>query len=93
MADALVGGGQSLPLALTLTNHADRTATGTWARAAAPATPVAIAAEGATLTLTSPIAPAIFTGTLNADGTEISGTLTEGATRRAVVFTRVAGGG
>ena len=56
----------------------------------AAATPVAIAAEDATLTLTSPIAPAVFTGTLNAEGTEISGTLAEGATQRAVVFTRVA---
>ena len=87
---SLVAGGQSLPLALTLTNHADRTSTGTWATGGGSPTPVAIAAEDATLTLTSPIAPAIFTGTLNAQGTEISGTLTEGATQRAVVFTRVA---
>jgi len=87
---SLVAGGQSLPLALTLTNHADRTSTGTWATGGGSPTPVAIAAEDATLTLTSPIAPAVFTGTLNAEGTEISGTLAEGATQRAVVFTRVA---
>ena len=87
---SLVAGGQPLPLALTLTNHADRTSTGTWATGGGSPTPVAIAAEDATLTLTSPIAPAIFTGTLNAQGTEISGMLTEGATQRAVVFTRVA---
>ena len=78
---------------LTLTNHADRTSTGTWATGGGSPTPVAIAAENATVTLTSPIAPAVFTGTLSADGTQLSGTLNEGATSRPVVFTRVASGG
>jgi hypothetical protein len=86
-------GAQSLPLKLTLTNHADRTATGTWAAGGAPATPVAIAVEGQTLTLTSPITPASFTGTLSADGTQISGSLNEGGAPRTVVFTRIASGG
>jgi hypothetical protein len=86
-------GGQSLPLALTMTNHADRTATGTWSAGGAPAIPIAIGYESGTLTLTSPITPASFTGTLNAEGTAISGTLREGAAPRAVVFTRVGNGG
>jgi hypothetical protein len=90
---SLTVGAQSLPLTLTLTNHADRTATGAWAAGGAPATPVAIATQGATLTLTSPVVPSTFTGTLSADGTQISGTLHEGATPRPVVFTRVADGG
>ena len=90
---ALVVGTQSLPLVLTLTNHADRTATGAWATGGAPAVPVAIEYEGGTLTLTSPVTPASFTGTLSADGTQISGTLNEGATPRPVVFTRVVAGG
>jgi hypothetical protein len=92
-SSALVVGSQSLPLNLTLTNHADRTATGAWSAGGAPATPVAIAYDGGTLTLTSPVTPASFTGTLSADGTQISGTLNEGATPRPVVFTRVASGG
>jgi hypothetical protein len=45
------------------------------------------------LTLTSSVTPTTFTGTLNADGTELSGTLTEGGAARPVVFARVASGG
>ena len=86
-------GAQSLPLKLTLTNHADRTATGNWATGSAPAVPVAITVDGGTLTLTSPVTPASFTGTLSADGSQISGTLNEGAAPRPVVFTRAASGG
>jgi hypothetical protein len=85
-------GAQSLPLALTLTNHSDRTATGTWSAGEGPATPVAIDYQGGTLTLTSPVTPASFTGTLSADGTQISGTLNEGGAPRPVVFTRVTTG-
>jgi hypothetical protein len=90
---SLTVGAQSLPLTLTLTNHADRTASGAWAAGDAPATPVAIATQGVTLTLTSPVVPSTFTGTLSADGTQIAGSLHEGATPRPVVFTRVASGG
>jgi len=89
---SLTVGAQSLPLTLTLTNHADRTATGSWAAGAAPATPVAIVYEAGTLTLTSPVVPSTFTGTLSADGTQLVGSLHEGATPRPVVFTRVASG-
>jgi hypothetical protein len=89
---ALVVGSQSLPLTLTLTNHADRTATGTWAAGGAPESPVAIAYNNGTLTLTSPVTPASFTGSLSADGTQISGTLNEGGAPRPVVLTRAAGG-
>jgi hypothetical protein len=80
--------GQSLPLTLTLTNHADRTATGAWSAGGAPEIPVAISYENGTLTLTSPVTPASFTGTLSADGTQISGMLNEGAKPILVVFTR-----
>ena len=78
---------------LTLTNHADRTATGTWTVGGSPATPVAIVHEDGTLTLTSPITPATFTGALSADGGQISGTLNEGGATRPIVFTRDAPGG
>jgi hypothetical protein len=86
-------GAQSLPLRLTLTNHGDRTATGEWITGAGPAIPVAIVYEGGMLTVTSPVTPATFTGTLSADGTEISGTLNDGAAPRPVVFARAASGG
>jgi hypothetical protein len=84
--------GQSLPFTLTLTNHADRTATGAWATGGAPAIPVAIAYDNGTLTLTSPVTPDSFRGTLSADGTQISGTLNDGAKPLPVVFTRASGG-
>jgi hypothetical protein len=86
-------GAQSLPLALTLINHGDRTATGTWSAGEGPAIPVAIAYQGGTLTLTSPVTPATFTGSLSADGTQISGTLNEDGAPRQVVFTRAGSGG
>ena len=90
---ALVVGSQSLPLKLTLTNHADQSATGEWAAGGAPATPLAIKYENGTLTLTSSVTPTSFTGALNADGTELTGTLSEGAASRPVVFARAANGG
>ena len=86
-------GAQSLPLKLTLTNHADRTATGVWATGAGPDLPIAIAYDGGTLTLTSPVTPASFTGTLSSDGMQITGTLNDGAAPRPVIFTRAASGG
>jgi hypothetical protein len=85
--------GRSLPLKLTLTNHDDRTATGAWSAGGAPEIPVAIAYDNGTLTLTSPVTPASFTGTLSADGTQISGILNEGGAPRPVVFMRATGGG
>jgi hypothetical protein len=90
---ALVVGEQSLPLKLTLANHADGTATGAWAAGGAPAVPVTIKVEGGTLTLTSPVTPASFTGSLSSDGTQISGTLDDGTAPRPVIFTRAASGG
>ena len=84
--------GRSLPLTLTLTNHADRTATGAWSAGGAPAIPLAISYDNGTLTLTSPVTSASFTGTLSADGTQISGMLSEGAKPVPVVFARAAGG-
>ena len=90
---SLAFGAQSLPVKLTLTNHADRTAAGTWTVGGSPPTPVAIVHERSTLTLTSPITPATFSGSLSADGTQISGTLNEGGVTRPVVFMRVATGG
>jgi hypothetical protein len=84
-------GGQSLPFTLTLTNHADGTATGTWSAGGAPEIPIAVAYDNATLTLTTPVTPATFTGSLSADGKQLSGTLNEGGAPRPVVFMRAPG--
>ena len=84
--------GQSLSFTLTLTNHADRTATGAWSAGGAPALPVAISDDNGTLTLTSPVTPDSFTGSLSADGKQISGTLNDGTKSLPVVFTRASGG-
>ena len=85
--------GKSFPIALELTNHADKTATGAWAAGGTPLSAIAIAVDGNSLTLTSVITPTTFTGSVNAEGTQISGTLTESSASRPVVFTRAASGG
>ena len=85
--------GKSFPLALTLTNHADQTATGAWAAGGAPLSALSIAVDGRNVTLTSAITPTTFTGTVNEAGTELKGTLTESGASRPVVFARVANGG
>jgi hypothetical protein len=85
--------GKTMPLELTLTNHADETATGEWAAGGAPLSAVAIAVDGRHVTLTSVITPTSFTGSVNAEGTQLSGTLTENGASRPVVFARVANGG
>jgi hypothetical protein len=87
---SITTGGREMPIVLTLTNHADRTATGTWAAGDGVATPVAITANGASLTLASPVAPAEYRGAVSADGTRISGTIKQGSREQPLTFTRVA---
>lgn len=83
-------GGKALPIALTMANHTDGTASGSWALADGVATPVTIAHQGRSVTLESTVAPASYAGVVSADGTEISGTFNDGNAGRAVVFTRAA---
>jgi hypothetical protein len=92
-AGTLEVAGKSFPLELTLTNHADQTATGAWAAGSAPLSPISLAVDGSSLTLTSAVTSTTFTGHVNAEGTQISGTLTESGASRPVVFTRAASGG
>ncbi len=82
--------GTSLPVTLTLTNHADGAATGSWAIGDGSATPIKIALQGQALTLESAVAPAVYSGTLSADGATIAGTLKEPSFEKPVLFTRVA---
>jgi hypothetical protein len=87
---SITAGGREMPVVLTMTNHADRTATATWAAGEGVATPVAIKADGASLTLESTVAPAEYSGTVSADGTRISGTIKQGPLEQPLTFTRVA---
>jgi hypothetical protein len=84
----LAAGSRELPLALVLANHADGTSTGTWAAGEGPPTPIAIALNGANVTLTSTVTPIEFKGAVNGAGTEIVGTMTQGTVVRPVTFTR-----
>ena len=84
-------GDQSLPVALTLSNHADGTAMGSWASGGGTAVPISIAHQDRSLTLTSTVTPAAYAGTVNADGTEISGIFTAGPLEQTLTFTRAAG--
>lgn len=71
-----------------MTNHDDRTATGTWSTAGV-ATPVKIAADGRSVTLLSTVAPAEYTATVSADGTRLSGTIKQGSAQQPLMLTRV----
>jgi hypothetical protein len=85
---SLNAGGASVAVALTLTNHDDGTATGAWSTGGGTAVPMAIAQSGKTLTLTTPVTPATFSGTASDDAKQISGTLKDDGTEYAVVFAR-----
>jgi hypothetical protein len=85
--------GKPFPVELELKNHDDKTATGAWAAGGAPLSPIGITVEGSNVTLTSAITPTTFTGSVNAEGTQISGTLTENGASQPVVFTRAGSGG
>jgi hypothetical protein len=83
-------GGKALPVLLTMTNHDDRSATGSWSSGGGSATPIAIAYEGRSVELVSKVTPTTYAGTLSADGAEISGTLTEGSSSMPLTFKRIA---
>jgi hypothetical protein len=84
----LVIGGSSLPVRLSMRNNADGTSSGHWASGNGVDTPVLIAEVGGKVTLTSTVAPASFVGVLSADGNEIAGTLSSGALRQPLTFTK-----
>lgn len=81
-------GGQALPVVLTMTSHADGTSLGSWASGQGTATPVTIAYEGRSVTLTSTVLSAAYSGMLNADGTEITGTFRESSLEQPMTFRR-----
>ena len=83
----LVIGNASLPVRLSMKNNADGTASGSWSSGSGVATPLRIAHGDGKVTLTSTVAPASFVGAVNADGTQIVGTLTSGALQQPLTFT------
>jgi hypothetical protein len=89
-AGTLEIGASSWPLTLTLANETDGTARGYWSAGAATPTPVAIVADGRTVTLSSSVTPTRFSGTLSQDGTAITGTMSESGRERPVTFNRQA---
>jgi hypothetical protein len=84
----LAFGGKDLSIALTLENGADGNAIGRWSAGSATPTPIAIAADGRSVTLTSTVSPTRFAGTLSADGLELAGTFSERGAERALTFSR-----
>jgi hypothetical protein len=83
-------GGNSLPVVLELANRADGTSAGNWSAGEGSATSVAISQRERSVTLTSNVVPAAYTGTLSTDGGEIAGTFTEGALKQPMTFRRAA---
>jgi len=75
-------------VALTLTNHGDGTATGTLVNLSEGGLqiPVRFTQSGSNVTFQATVADGSFSGTLNATGTELSGTWTEGTTTKVISF-------
>ena len=80
--------GKSLPVVITLTNHKDGTATGSWSTAGGVAVPITIETRGRGLKIASHVVPAVYTAELSADGRTLSGTFTEGAVRQTLALNR-----
>jgi hypothetical protein len=82
--------GNSLPVKLELANPGDGTSVGTWSAGDGSATPVVIAQRDRSVTLTSNVTLAAYTGTLSADNSEIAGTFSEGSLKQPLTFRRAA---
>jgi hypothetical protein len=75
-------------VALTLTNHANGTATGSLVNLSEGGLqiPIRFTQNGSSVTFTTTVVDGSFAGTLNAAGTELTGTWKEGTTTKAIVF-------
>jgi hypothetical protein len=87
---ALQGRDKELRLVITLTNHADGTATGSIVNVdeGALEIPVVIAEECPNVTIKATAVEASFAGVLNAEGTELAGTLRTDKRETPVTFRR-----
>ena len=86
----LVLGGDSVPVVLKLANRSDGTSAGSWSAGDGSATSVVIAQRERSVTLTSNVTSAAYTGTLSADNSEIAGTFSEGSLKQPMTFRRAA---
>lgn len=86
--------GVEMHLLLKLANHADGTSTGHVVNLdqGALELPVAVTQKGANVTLDISAVVSSYAGTLNADGTELAGTFTQGANSAPLTFRRAAAG-
>jgi hypothetical protein len=75
-------------VALTLTNHADGTATGMLVNLSEGGLriPVRFTQSGASITFAATVLEGSFAGTLNAAGTELAGTWKEGTVSKTITF-------
>jgi hypothetical protein len=75
-------------VALTLTNHADGTATGHLVNLSEGGLtiPVAIRQAGSSVTFETTVVAGSFSGALNAAGTELAGTWKEGTVSKPITF-------
>jgi hypothetical protein len=86
----LMLGGDSVPVVLKLANRSDGTSAGSWSAGDGSATSVVIAQRDRSVTLTSNVTSAAYTGTLSADNSEIAGTFSEGSLKQPMTFRRAA---
>jgi hypothetical protein len=79
-------------VALMLTNRADGTATGNLVNLSEGGLtiPVTITQQGSSVTFETKVVAGSFSGALNAEGTELAGTWTEGAAAKMITFHRTA---
>jgi uncharacterized RDD family membrane protein YckC len=87
---AITAGGATKHVMLTLANQPDGTAAGRLIHVddGGLQIPLAISQDRSTVTLRATVLPASFGGTLSADGAELSGAWTQGATVLPVTFRR-----
>jgi hypothetical protein len=76
-------------LTLTLTNHADKTASGTWGLDEGVQIPITIKLEASTVTIGSNVTSETYIGTFDSASGEIVGTFKEGAQELPLTFRRV----
>lgn len=83
-------GGRSMRVNVTITNHADGTATGTVASPEGTGVdiPIAMTQQASRLTIDVPSVGAQFVGELNAAGSELTGTWKQGAMSLPLTFKR-----
>jgi hypothetical protein len=83
-------GGSSLPVVLELVNHADGTSAGSWSAGDGSATALVIAQRERSVTITSNVTSAAYSGALSTDSSEIAGAFSEGSLKQAMTFRRAA---